>query len=209
MANQAPDSRHHDLSLGHVRVGVVVGTHGNDGRLRIVPETDNPNRFAKSSTLTINEAHYTVTNVTRAAGGTVLIVNFKEISSREQAAALNKHLVLVQIDDTPALPEGTYYHYQLLGMTVVDSSGAELGTITEVLNTGANDVYVITTDKSELIIPALGNVIIEVDVTNARMTIDVPRGIEARSTTPKPKNKPVRRRFSRPKRPPSAPPASA
>ena len=190
-------------------MGIVVGTHGNDGRLRIDPDTDNPERFAKGGTLIIGEAPYTVTGVANAAGGNVLIVDVAEVVAREQAAALVKQLVLVATGDTPALPDDTYYHYQLLDMTVVDLAGAELGTLTEVLSTGANDVYVVTTEGSELMIPALANVVIEVDVANARMVVDMPEGIEPRSTIPKPKNKPVRRRSPRPKRPPISPGASA
>jgi 16S rRNA processing protein RimM len=191
------------LPAGYVRVGNVVGTHGNDGRLRVDPETDNPERFAKGSTLTIDGAPYTVSYVTFAAGGNVLLVNLNELSTREQAQALVKQLVLVATDDTPALPEDTYYHYQLLDMTVVDPTGVELGTLTEVITTGANDVYVVTAEGSELMIPALADVVVDVDIANARMTVDVPEGIEPRSTIPKPKNKPPRKRFARPKRPSS------
>jgi 16S rRNA processing protein RimM len=195
--------------VGFVRVGVVVGTHGNDGRLRVDPETDNPDRFAKGSRLTIEGALYNVTHVTKAAGGNVLIVDLQELTTREEAQELVKQAVLVASGDTPALPEDTYYHYQLLDMTVVDPAGAELGTLTEVISTGANDVYVVTAEGSELMIPALADVVVAVDVANARMTVEVPEGIEPRSTIPKPKNKPVRRRSPNKKRPPNTPPASA
>jgi 16S rRNA processing protein RimM len=150
-----------------------------------------------------------VAYVTKAAGGHVLIVTFQELSTREQAVVLVNEGIFGATDAVPPLPEDTYYHYQLLDMTVVDPAGAELGTLTEVISTGANDVYVVTAEGSELMIPALAYVVLEVDVANARMTIDVPEGIEPRSTIPKVKNKPVRRRAPRPKRPPSTPTASA
>jgi 16S rRNA processing protein RimM len=202
--------REPDVQLdGHVRVGSVVGTHGNDGRLRVDPETDNPERFAHGSTLIIGEAPYTVAHVTNAAGGQILIVTLNELTTREQAATLVNQPILGATDSVPPLPEDTYYHYQLLDMMVVDPTGLELGQLTEVISTGANDVYVVTAEGSELMIPALAYVILDVDVANARMTVDVPEGIEPRSTIPKVKNKPVRRRVPRPKRPPSTPAASA
>lgn len=198
-----------ELLPGYVLVGTVVGTHSNDGRVRIAPDTDNPDRFAKDSTLLIDGAPYTVTHVTTAAGGNVLIVQLRELTTREQSAVLIKQPVLVATDDTPELPDDTYYHYQLLDMTVVDPAGAEIGTLTEVITTGANDVYVVTAEGSELMIPALADVVVEVDVAGARMVVDVPEGIEPRSTIPKPKNKPPRRRSPRPKRPPGGATASA
>jgi 16S rRNA processing protein RimM len=214
MANEsspsdAPSPGIPELPPGHVRVGSIVGTHGNDGRIRVDAETDNPERFAKGSTLLIGGAPYTVARVTYAAGGNILIVDLNELTTREQATALVKHLILVATDDTPALPEDTYYHYQLIDMTVVDPAGTELGRVAEVIATGANDVYVVTAEGSELMIPALADVVIDVDVVNARMTVDVPEGIEPRSTIPKPKNRPARRRPARSNRPPNTATPSA
>jgi 16S rRNA processing protein RimM len=193
-----------EVLAGHVRVGKVVGTHGNDGRVRVAPETDHPERFAMGSTLVISGTPYSVEYVTRAAGGNVLIVDLSGLKTREQAHVLIDQVILGAIDDVPPLPDDIYYHYQLIDMTVVDVTGAELGKLTEVMSTGANDVYVVTTEGSELLIPALADVVVEVDVPNARMTVNVPEGIEPRSTIPKPKNRPVRRRSAQPKRPRSS-----
>ena len=190
--------------LGHVRVGKVVGTHGNDGRVRIAPETDYPERFSAGSTLVISGTFYSVEYATRAAGDGVLIVDLSGLSNREQAHALIDQVVLGAIDAFPPLPDDIYYHYQLIDMTVVNVTGAILGKLTEVMSTGANDVYVVTTEGSELLIPALADVVIEVDVANARMAVNVPEGIEPRSTIPKSKNHPVRRRSTQLKRPRNA-----
>jgi 16S rRNA processing protein RimM len=175
-------------------VGVVAGTHGTDGRLRVAPDTDNPRRFARGSRLLIAGAPYTVDRVTTSADG-LLLIKLREIRNREDAALMKGEPVLVRASDLPALPEDTYYHYQLIDMTVVDTAGAELGRLTEVISTGANDVYVVTGDGSELLVPALAGVVVAVDVAERRMTIAVPEGIEPRSTMPKPpKTRPPRRR---------------
>jgi hypothetical protein len=89
-------------------------------------------------------------------------------------------------------------------MAVVDTEGNELGRLTEVIPTGANDVYVVNGPDHELLLPALAGVIVNVDVDARRMTVDIPEGIEPRSTAPKPpKRKPPRRR--RPARKPPSP----
>jgi 16S rRNA processing protein RimM len=183
---------------GHVQVGAIVGTHGNDGRLRVEPDTDNPARFAKGGTLIIDGRTFNVVRVSNAAGGRVLLVTLAEVSTREEATALVHQPIAAPIADTPNLPADTYYHYQLIDLRVSDVSGQALGMLTEILTTGANDVYVVAGPTSELMIPALGGVIVAVDIDAGTMTIDVPDGIEPRNTIPKPKRKPPRRQHKRP-----------
>ena len=197
------DPNHQPTRL--VRVGVVAGTHGTDGMLRVQPETDNPRRFERGSRLLIAGAPYTVDRVTTSADG-LLIVTLREVRNREEAAKLQGEPLLIRADDLPALPDDTYYHYQLIDMTVVDTAGQEVGKLTEVISTGANDVYVVTGDGSELLLPALAHVVVGVDIAAHRMTVHVPEGIEPRSIVPKPpKRRPPRRRRPPSRKPPPAP----
>ncbi len=178
-----------------MQVGTVVGTHGYDGRLRVQSETDNPDRFRKGASVRIGAETYTVASVARATGG-ALLLKLDGVDTREAAAALLHELVIVGQTDVPDLPEDTYYHYQLLGMTVVTAEGTLLGTLTEVISTGANDVYVVTSPESELLVPAIADVVVEVDVAHTRMTVAVPEGLEPRPLTANrpPKRRPPRRR---------------
>jgi 16S rRNA processing protein RimM len=193
----------------HVQVGAVIGTHGNDGRLRVEPDTDNPARFAKGGTFIIDGNPYSVVHVASAAGGRVLLLGLAGVTTREQAAALVHQAIIAPIVDTPSLPSDTYYHFQLIDLRVSTVAGEDLGIITEILTTGANDVYVVTRATSELMIPALGDVIIGIEITAGTMTIDLPEGIEPRNTIPKPKRKPPRRQHKRPPaKPSSQPPAN-
>lgn len=177
-------------------VGTVAGVHGNDGRLRIATESDNPDRFRAGSVLRIGERLLTVRRASAVPGG-ALLVKLDGLDSREEAAKLTHELVLVPLADVPAAPPGTYYHYQLLGMDVVTPDGRALGVLREVLVTGANDVYVVVTDGSELLVPALADVVVAVDVEGRRMTVDVPPGLEPRTLKPA-KPTPARRRRRRP-----------
>lgn len=204
MANQSYSSVPDEAGVpvqpvGFVRVGSVIGTHATGGRIRIHPETDNPERFVKDSVLLIGDASFTVAHVTSAPGGSNLIVALNEVTTRERAAALVNQLVLVATEDTPALPDDIYYHYQLIDMKVINLAGVELGTVTEVITTGANDVYVVTAEGSELMIPALAHVIVNVNVADALMTVQVPEGIEPRATISKLKRPPRRRLINRTK----------
>ena len=82
----------------------------------------------------------------------------------------------IKEESVATLPEDQYYHFQLLGMEVVTISGDRLGTLTEILMTGSNDVYVIKGDI-EILIPAISGVIVRVDVSLAEMTVDLPEGL--------------------------------
>ena len=180
MASSRPTSDPHAIPPDQVQVGTVVGAHGNDGRLRVAPESDNPDRFRTGSVLRIGARLLTVRRAAATPGG-ALLVKLDGIDSREEAAQLTDELVLVPAADVPAAPPDTYYHYQLLDMDVVAPDGQVLGKLREVLVTGANDVYVVASEESELLVPALADVVVAVDVEGHRMTVDVPPGLERRS----------------------------
>ena len=82
-----------------------------------------------------------------------LLLRFTGIAARGDAAALQGETLCVPADEAPEAPPGTYYHYQLVGMSVHDGAGERLGTLTEIIATGANDVYVVTGESAELLLP--------------------------------------------------------
>ena len=183
-----------------VQVGMVARAHGYDGRLRVQPETDNPERFRAKASLWLAGVRYTVVSATSTGDG-ALLVKLAGVDTREEAAALLGEPIFVPAGDVPAPPADTYYHYQLLDMAVVDEAGASLGTVTEILHTGANDVYVVADGESELLLPALADVVRDVDVEARRMSVALPDGIERRRLSgPKPA-RPARRRRRGPARP--------
>jgi 16S rRNA processing protein RimM len=175
-----------------VLVGTIAGTHGYDGRLRVELATDNPERFAIGAQVLVAGKVLTVRGTANGPGG-VLLVKMDGIDSREVAAQLLHEPISVPLGDVPQPPTDTYYHYQLLDMAVADTFGTALGTITEILSTGANDVYVVTGETSELMVPAIAGVVIDVDVAAGRMTVDPPEGLDPRPLTP-PKSPSAKRR---------------
>lgn len=190
-----------------VQVGVVSGTHGHDGRLRVQVETDNPARFRPGADIWIGGRAY---RVQRTEGtGDIVLVKLAGIETKEEAAIFVHQPVTVPASALPCLPEGSYYHYHLIGMQVWTEGGEVLGSLTEVINTGANDVYVVTRDRQELLVPAVADVVKNVNLEIGRMTVDLPEGLEWRQLKP-PGQKPARpqRRRRRHKQPPDARPAN-
>ena len=180
-----------------ITVGVVLGAHGSDGRVRVQPETDNPQRFRIGARLIVRDQELHVERVQRTPGG-LLLVRFAEAASRSAAVALHGETLYVPSGEAPESPPDAYYHYQLVEMGVVDEAGEPLGTLTEIITTGANDVYVVTGDSAELLLPAVGDVILHVDVDANRMTVAVPDGLAWRELRPRRENpKPRRRRAQR------------
>ena len=182
-----------------VAVGVVLRAHGSDGRVRVQPETDNPQRFRKDARLLAGDRELRVERVQRMPDGSLLL-RFSGIAARGDAAALQGETLYVPADEAPEAPPGTYYHYQLVGMNVVSEAGEPLGTLTEIIATGANDVYIVTAESAELLLPAVADVVVSVDVQANRMTATVPEGLAWRALNPpREKKKPRRRAARRPK----------
>ena len=158
-----------------VLVGYVLGPVGMQGEVRVNVVSDIPQRFASDDAVRINGSVYRVD--TRRAFQSDLVIKFREVDSRAAAEALRGASIYVTEQDVPPLQPDTYYHYQLLDMVVVTASGLELGVITDVLETGANDVYVVKGPEKETLVPALADVVKEVDVKGGRMVVDLPEGL--------------------------------
>jgi 16S rRNA processing protein RimM len=96
----------------------------------------------------------------------------------DQAQTLSGKDVSVQRDRLPELPEDEYYHFELIGLSVETTEGRHLGLLRAILETGSNDVYVVDCEGKELLIPAVEDVVCEIDLQNKRMVVDLPEGLE-------------------------------
>ncbi len=167
-----------------VEVGVVVSSHGRDGAIRVLSSAGDPSRFRRGARLFIAGRDYTIDAAQPLSGGRFLL-KLSGVHNRAQASALGGVAIEVDERDLPEPPPDAYYHYQLIGMTVADGSGVEIGTLAEIVPAGgANDVYVVTADCHELLLPAIGDVILNVDIAAGRMTVAVPEGLEWRALAP-------------------------
>jgi 16S rRNA processing protein RimM len=173
-----PHPRRPEPRPGFVAVGFVRGPHGLRGELKVDPLTDHPQRFQRGAALWAGDRTYTVRS--SHMHQKTLLLQIEGIDTRGQAETLRDLLLEIPETELPALAEGEYYRYQLLGMEVVDAEGQSLGRIEEVLDTGANDVYAVRNSDGELLLPAIDTVVKQVDVTAGRMVVEVPTGLERR-----------------------------
>jgi 16S rRNA processing protein RimM len=107
-----------------------------------------------------------------------VLLQLEGIADRDQAERLRGLYVLVDIDHAVPLEEGEFYLYELIGLRVVTNSGEDLGTLTEVLETGANDVYVIDSPAhGQVLIPAIDSVVLKTDIDAKCITVRLPEGL--------------------------------
>ena len=159
---------------GRIVIGRVGAAHGIQGDLRIIPLTDFPERFAALREIMVGDELLHVERV-KPQGKNVLM-RFREYAVREEAQRLTGRLLTVARADASPLDEGEYYVFDIVGLTVYDEEGHELGTVENVLKTGSNDVYVVRAeDGREILIPALRAVVLAIDVPGGRMTVRFPQ----------------------------------
>ncbi len=105
------------------------------------------------------------------------LLTFDGCNSREDAERLRDKIVMIDIEQAAPLEDGQYYLFELIGMNVV-ADGAEIGSIKEVLQTGANDVYIVQSDiHGELLIPAHDETISNIDFDSQVITMSLPEGL--------------------------------
>jgi 16S rRNA processing protein RimM len=146
--------------------------------MKVHPLTDFQERFAAGATLRAGGARYAVRR--SRAVGSMLLLELEGIDSREAVESLSGLLLEVPEDELPELPEGQYFRFQVLGLAVYDEAGRPLGHIEEIIETGANDVYVVRDTEGELLLPAIDSVVLQVDLLERRMTVQLIEGLERR-----------------------------
>ncbi|WP_338625947.1 ribosome maturation factor RimM [Selenomonas sp. TAMA-11512] len=152
-------------------IGRVGAPHGIKGLLRVLPLTDFPERFDSLKAVYVKDVLREVSAVEHH--GDKLLLCFQGFETREEAARLTGELLSVPRSEAAPLAEGEYYTFDIIGLQVRDTEGNAHGTITQVLKTGSNDVYV-AKDASgkELLIPALKKVVKEINVDDGFLLID-------------------------------------
>ena len=139
------------------------------GDLKVEPLAPPP-AFKPGRTVFLDQTEYTIERSRRAAR--MLYLKLAGIDDRERAAEERGRYL--QVPETALDPPGedTYYWFQLIGLRVVTTAGEELGEITEIITTGSNEVFVVRGPRGELLIPAIEDVVQEVDIPGGRILID-------------------------------------
>lgn len=161
---------------GHVVVGRIGGPWGLRGDLKVEVLTDFPRRFSPGSVLYLDGRSVRVERSHHTGRRTQIKLDV--VNSRNEAHLLRGQFLTVPVSDVVPLPEGSYYHFQIIGMEVWDEDGGLLGKVTQVLPTGSNDVYLVENEcRKELLIPALQGVILRVNPEESMMSVRLPEGL--------------------------------
>lgn len=162
------------LLVGHLR-----RPHGLLGDLLMEIQTDFPERLKPGAEVYVGSRYQKRLVVASRPHAGRLLIRFEGLDSPESVGMLRNTDVFVLTVDRPPLRAGQVYHHQLLGSAVVDEHGVRLGELTEIIRTGANDVLVIRRPLGgELLLPAIGAVILETNVSNQVIRVRVPPGLE-------------------------------
>ena len=160
-----------------VLIGEVLRPQGLSGELKVYPLTTDPERFSKLHSVILQSGEIVKSFKIIAARVQMnfVFLTFEGIESKDQAERYRGWKVLIDRSEVPPLQEGWYY-FELEGMQVYEAD-VLLGTLSQVLETGSNDVYVVKGSKNEICVPALKSVVLHVDVEGRRMDVKLPPGL--------------------------------
>ncbi|MBQ7677775.1 MAG: 16S rRNA processing protein RimM [Lachnospiraceae bacterium] len=163
----------------YLRVGVLTKTHGLNGALKVFPTTDEPEVFAPGAAAQIaaKSGSIPVTIETVSRFKNQFIIRFKEFGDINDVEIFKGCDLMMDRQLLPELRENEFFVSDLVDMDVVEEDGRHLGTIREVLQTGANDVYVVATEGKDILIPAIRDCIRFVSVEDNKMTVHLLPGL--------------------------------
>jgi 16S rRNA processing protein RimM len=161
-----------------LEVGKIRRPHGVSGEVLVEVFTDFPERLVRGKNLFVGASKDKL--VIRSSRGHAdgILLAFSGFDSPESIGQYRNQLLYVAGTDLPELPEGEYYYHELLDLSVVEESGRELGRIAEIIETGANDVYVVVDETGrELLIPVIPDVIRDLDLEARVVTVRLLPGL--------------------------------
>ena len=165
---------------GLLQVGAIANTHGIRGEVKVFPTTDDRNRFTKLKHVILDtgkeQRELEITQVRFFKN--MVILKFRGFDNINDVEPWKGKPLYVTRADAVECEEDEYFIADLIGLLVKDENGKDLGEISDVLTTGANDVYVIARpDGPDLLLPAIKECILDVDIEQRRMRVHVLEGL--------------------------------
>lgn len=163
-----------------LRVGVITSTHGVHGEVKVFPTTDDANRFKKLKTVILDTGREQMTLSVESVKffKNLVILKFKEFHDINEVEKYKGKDLLIRRDQAVKLGPDENFIVDLIGLKVVTDEGNEFGTMKDVLQTGANDVYVIEgMDGKEYLFPAIKQCILNVDLEQQEITVHIMDGL--------------------------------
>lgn len=163
-----------------LQVGVITQTHGVRGEVKIFPTTDDPVRFKKLKHIVLDTGKETLPLEIESVKffKQFVILKFKGYDNINDIERYKRCPLLVEREDAVPLEEDEYFIADMIGMSVVTEDGEEFGTLKDVAQTGANDVYIIDSPAhGEVLVPAIRECILDVDIEAGMMKIHLMDGL--------------------------------
>lgn len=162
----------------YLTVGFLRRPHGLRGEIIMDLHTDFPERLKRGRKMLVSEAHKPVTIEGVREHQKGVLIKFKGFDTPEAVGEFRNQWVYVQAKDVPPLPEGQIYQHQLFGFQVVDDQDHPLGELVEIIETGANNVYVVRDSSGkEILLPAIPSVILDLDMSRRLMRVHLLEGL--------------------------------
>jgi len=161
MKNSGPD---------YITIGKVLGIWGNKGKLKVKMLTDFPDRFKPSSEVLIGREPAIIESEDWRKGA--LIVKIKAIDTMDQARVLIGQTIEIHKSRLQTLPDGQYYFFQVIGLTVYSTNGDMLGRVVDVYPAEGSDIYVIRGERRDILVPAIEDIVTTIDIDGGKMTIE-------------------------------------
>ena len=163
-------------------IGMVLSPHGVVGLVKVFPYTDFPERITDLDRVVLQNSlgQKEMLIETASIYGRFWLVKFKGIDSREQAVTLRESLLIIPLEQRVALPEGSYYHDQLVGLKVYDPGGQLIGKVVDLHTTGGHDLLIVEKEgeaAKQFMVPAVKKLIRKVDREAGKIFAELPEGL--------------------------------
>lgn len=162
------------------RIGVITSTHGLKGEVKVFPTTDDVNRFKtlKKCFISTKSGYIEVKKKTCKFFKNMVILSFEEFNDINEIEKYKGCDLYVTREDAVALDEDEYYIADVLGSKVVDEAGKDVGVLFDVMQTGANDVFVVKTpDDREILMPVIADCVLDMDFEKKIITVRIMKGM--------------------------------
>ena len=159
-------------------VGKIRRSHGVHGEMQMEVWTDFPERLVQGKTVFIGESKKTAKIQSLRWHNQLMLISFQGCTDPDNASDFRNKFVYVRTDEIPTLAPGEYYHHQLIGLKVIDEAGDAVGEVTDLLETGSNDVLVVQTEPGkDILLPIIDEVILDIDLATSEIRVHLLPGL--------------------------------